>query len=310
MLKYFKLFRWLNLLIIILTQYLMRFTLLEPLMVSSGYTNVFSGHWFELMVISTVFIAIGGYIANDIADIEIDKLNRPYRPIATGEISPGQAKVFQLFFEIGGLILGFLAAWMVGNAGLVVFHLLILVLLRYYAASLKCKGLAGNLAVSFASAMVPLLTLVFTVYALYTSYGFASMDYSSIKLVGLFYTGFAFWFTLIREIVKDLEDLRGDKQLNCRTLAVRMPLQRLKYTLQILSFVGLNGILMFQFMIYKYMPEKILFSANFASLDVIILFLVIPKLITANSSHDFQKIGNTLKIIMAAGILFMLFLRF
>ena len=313
---YFKLFRWPNLLMIILLEYLLKFAVFENFLVDQGVDFPISDFWFALLVVSSVFIAIAGYLVNDISDIEIDKINRPNRALSSGKLSAAQAKSMQWFFEAGGIILGAAVAFHVGNIGLVAIHMFIIIVMRAYANSLKCKGLIGNIAVALSTAMLPVLIWVFTLFALRNN-EVVAYDFSMINLITVFYVGFAFWFTLIREIVKDLEDLKGDQKHNCKTLAVRMPLQKLKNGLMILSAIGINGILLFQWLLFNHLPNGIstvkgetLFMANFVSLIVILLLNVIPKLVTANSSMDFHKIGNTLKIIMIAGILQMIFLLF
>ncbi len=317
MLTYFKLFRWPNLLMIILLEYLLKNAVFETYLEAQGIAFPINNLWFALLVISTVFVAIGGYLANDIADIAIDKINRPNRVLSSGKVSESQVKAMQLFFEAAGIILGGAVAIYVGNIGLVAIHAFIIVVLRAYANTLKCKGLIGNIAVAFSTAMLVVLIWVFTVFALYKFEVNTNYDFSMINLITFFYVGFAFWFTLIREIVKDLEDLKGDRECGCNTLAVKMPLQKLKNWMMILSAIGINGILFFQWMLYQRLPGDIssvkgetLFMANFISLVIVLLLNVIPKLVTANSSIDFHKIGNMLKIIMVAGILQMIFLLF
>ena len=317
MLTYFKLFRWPNILMIILLEYLLKNAVFETYLGDQGIIFPINNLWFAILVISTVFVAIAGYLANDIADIAIDKINRPNRVLSLGKISVSQATTMQWFFEAGGIILGGAVAVYVGNIGLVAIHAFIIVVLRAYANTLKCKGIIGNIAVAFSTAMLVVLIWVFTLFALHKFESNAAYDFSMINLIILFYVGFAFWFTLIREIVKDLEDLKGDRECGCKTLAVRLPLQKLKNWLMILSAIGINGILLFQWMLYQQLPAGIstvkgetLFMANFVSLIVVLLLNVIPKLVTANSSIDFHKIGNMLKIIMVAGILQMIFLLF
>jgi len=310
MLKYLKLFRWPNLLMIALTQILIKSIVFDFILKTSGIAYPISSIWFAILVVSTIFVAIGGYIGNDIADIEIDKLNRPNRPLSSASISVSLAKNIQMSFEILGFILGLMVAIHIGNPSLASIHLFIIILMRFYANSLKCKGLIGNTTVALSTAMVPAIIWLFGIYALKGIHVNISVYLSKINIITLFYVGFAFWFTLIREIVKDLEDLPGDRQQGCRTLAVQIPVRKLKHWVIVLSAIGLNGILLFQFILYNHkdLSSYILFLANFSSLDVIILLLLIPKLIKANSSMDFGKIGNTLKIIMIAGILNLLFI--
>lgn len=312
MLSYFKLFRWPNLIIIILTQGLMKTSVFDALFKEIGYAYPISSNWFAVLILATVFVAIAGYIGNDIADVQIDKINRPKRPLASGAISISQARIVQLLFELLGFSLGLILSVHVGHICLSSIFLLIIILMRMYSISLKCKGLIGNIIIAFSSAMVPAVVWIFGVVAMQTTPLDISMYLNIINIITIFYVGFAFIFTLIREIVKDLEDLRGDKQSACNTMAVRLPLQKLKNWLIILNVIALIGILLFQYILFSNedLVLQTLFIANFASIELIILFFIIPKIITANSSLDFYKIGNTLKIIMFSGILQMLFLLF
>ena len=314
---YFKLFRWPNLLIILLLEYLLKTAVFEKLFAQSQILFPMSEIGFGIFAISTVFVAIAGYIANDIEDVEIDKLNRPDRAISAGIISISQARSLQWFFEIAALALGLSVAIYVGNISLVSIHLLLIILLRAYAKSLKCKGLIGNIAVSIATASVPAWLWIYVLFAFNKFEPNSIFDFSKINLIVIFYVGFAFIFTLIREIVKDLEDLKGDQACGCNTLAVKLPLQKTKNWVIVLSAFAIQGILLFMWLLYTHLSEgeflvkgDTLFMANFASIIVIVLIHIIPKTVTANSALDFHKIGNTLKIVMLAGILQMLFLLF
>ncbi len=310
MVIYLKFFRWPNILIIILTQVLLKTIVFDYIFWGLGIGYPISNFWFMLLVISTVFVAIAGYIGNDIADIEIDKINRPERPLCSGSISISQAQTLQLFFELFGLLLGFAVSYHIGNVSLAGIHLLIIILMRLYAKSLKCKGLIGNIVVAFSSAMVPAIVWIFGIYALRGTLYEVNFYLSMINTITAFYVAFAFWFTLIREIIKDIEDRAGDIKSNCHTLAVRMPLQKLKYWIIGLSFIGLIGILIFQFVLLNSsgLSSRLLFIGSFSSIVIILGLLVIPKLITAKESIDFRKLGNYLKIIILAGILNILFL--
>ncbi|RUA29064.1 MAG: hypothetical protein DSY76_03740 [Bacteroidetes bacterium] len=312
---YFKLFRAPNLLIIIVLEYLLKTAVFEKLLSVEGIAYPINQIWFGLFVVSTVFVAIAGYIVNDIADVEIDKINRPDRALSSGVISISQAKSLQWFFEIAAIILGFSVAYHIGQPSLVNIHILLIFLLRTYAKKLKCKGLIGNITVAISTATVPAWVWIYSIFALQTSLPNTSFDFSFINLITLFYIGFAFIFTLIREIVKDLEDLKGDKECNCNTLAVSLPLQKVKNWVIVLNAIAIQGILVFIWLLFNRLPEveiiakgETLFAANFISIAIVILIHIIPKTIKANSSLDFHKIGNTLKIVMVAGIAQMLFL--
>ncbi len=312
---YFKLFRAPNLLIIIILEYLLKTAVFEKFLAIENIAYPISQLWFGIFVISTVFVAIAGYIVNDIADVEIDKINRPERALSSGKISVSQAKSFQWFFEIAAVILGFIVALHIGQPSLVGIHILLIFLLRNYANKLKCKGLIGNLVVSISTATVPAWVWIYSVFAFHTFKANTSFDFSFINQITFFYIGFAFLFTLIREIVKDLEDLKGDKECGCNTLAVTLPLQKVKNWVIILNAIAIQGILVFMWLLFNHFPSgkllvkgETLFTANFISIAVVVLIHIIPKVVTANSSLDFHKIGKTLKIVMVAGIAQMLFL--
>jgi len=315
--KYLSLFRWPNILIILLLEYLLKYGLFEKQLHLRGIDFPINDIWFGFFAISTVFVAIAGYIVNDIEDIEIDKINRPDRPISAGIISISQARTLQWFFEIAAVVLGAAVAFHIGHISLVSIHLFLILLLRAYATKLKCKGLLGNLVVAFSTASVPYWVWIYVAYALQSTGLYSIVDLSVANIITLFYWSFAFIFTLIREIVKDLEDLKGDQQQNCKTLAVTMPLQKAKNLVMILNGLAISAILWFQFLMFSSFNSldqvgkgATLFVANFVSIIVIVLIQILPKVIKANSSYDFNKIGISLKIIMLAGILQLLFLLF
>ena len=312
---YFKLFRWTNLLIIILLQYLLKTAVFERFFLSQGLIFPDVDIWFALLVASTVFVAIAGYLANDIADLEIDKINRPARVLVTGEVSIPQARNLQWVFEILGVALGLSVAIYVGYYSLITFHLLVIIAMRAYSSGVKCKGIWGNLLVAFSAAAVPALVWVFAIFVLKKQTTSIDIDFSLINLIFLFYIGFAFIFTLIREYVKDLEDLKGDRHCGCKTMASILALQKSKNLVIVFNALAIQGILLFMWLLFNRLPEgdiivkgETLFAANFSSIIIVVLIYIIPKLIKANSSNDFHKIGNMLKIVMIAGILQMVFL--
>ncbi len=151
-----------------------------------------------LLIISVITINGAGNIINDIYDIEIDKINRPNRPLPSGEMKITTAKIylFNLF------ALGILAASLISMVTLAIAALIATPLLIAYSAKLKRLPLIGNIVVSF------ILGLTF----IYVGSAFGDIQTTIIM------SGLAFDFTLIRELVKDLEDMEGDRQSNAHTL--------------------------------------------------------------------------------------------
>src|SRR6056297_1863155 len=107
MIHFFKLIRWKNLILIALVQYLVKYALLLPFYESYQVTTTLSTLAFTLLVIATVCIAAGGYIINDIYDIETDKVNKPDKVIINKHISEKNALNLFIILNIIGVGLGF-----------------------------------------------------------------------------------------------------------------------------------------------------------------------------------------------------------
>jgi geranylgeranylglycerol-phosphate geranylgeranyltransferase len=145
-----------------------------------------------LAAISTACVTAAGNVLNDILDLEVDKINHPDRPLVSGAVPVDTARglVVGLFFA--GL---FFALPVIAVAPLVGFILGLAVLsLLGYEFLLKARGFVGNLVVAFLTAMVFL-------------YGGAAAGNAALLLP---FAGMAFFATLSREVIKDMEDVRGD----------------------------------------------------------------------------------------------------
>jgi len=151
-----------------------------------------------LLVISVITINAGGNIINDIYDLEIDRINRPDRPLPSGAMSIFQARVFFIIlFTIGVSI-----SWFINLQSFMIAAFVSIPILIAYSACFKRQPLIGNLAVSF------MLGLAF----IYVGAAFDNIPDTVVM------SALAFGFTLIREIVKDLEDMEGDARDQARTL--------------------------------------------------------------------------------------------
>lgn len=149
---------------------------------------------------SASLVAAAGYAFNDVVDLDIDRLNRPERPLPAGRISPKTAALGAQFLALAGL---FIAWWL--NPILGLFASVVAGSLFLYSRYLKMKPLWGNLLVALlAASAFP-----------YGALAVGSWGRSWIPAL------FAFLFHLGREIVKDLEDLEGDRRNGAQTLPIR-----------------------------------------------------------------------------------------
>lgn len=171
------------------------------ILIASSFFSPFPSIWRLLLtIICVTFITAAGNALNDMCDIEIDRINKPNRPLPSGSITIENAKGFMIaMFVLGnlfGLLLGF---W-----SLFISLFIATPLLFWYAYRLRHVALTGNIVVAFLSA----LTFVF-----------AAQAFGNIKL-GYVPAVFTFIISVIREIIKDLEDLDGDDAHDSKTLPV------------------------------------------------------------------------------------------
>lgn len=201
-----KLSRVNNLIIIFLTQYLGAFFL-----TNQGYMNILLDVRFFVLVVSTVMIAAAGYYINDYYDIKIDLINKPKKVIVGKSIKRRPVMFAHTTMNAIGILLG---AWVSLWIGFV--NLIIAVLLWWYSNQLKRLPLAGNVLVAL---MTSATLLILSVY------------YQKPNPLLYIYAFFAFGITLVRELVKDIEDMEGDASHGGNTLPVAIGMRHTKYFL-------------------------------------------------------------------------------
>ncbi len=160
-----------------------------------------------LAMIAVFFETAAGNVINDYFDYNIDLVNKPERPIPSGRISLKNGRNYAYFLFLAGTICGFLISYMTDNWIPFIIVLIADVILYLYAYKLKATPLIGNLAVGFM-----------------TGFGFVfggfTINNPSIIMTSIFLGFFAFVMTTAREIVKDIEDVEGDKKDGARTLPI------------------------------------------------------------------------------------------
>ena len=160
-----------------------------------------------LAMIAVFFETAAGNVINDYFDYNIDLVNKPERPIPSGRISLKNGKNYAYFLFLAGTICGFLISYLTNNWIPFIIVLIADVILYLYAYKLKATPLIGNLAVGFM-----------------TGFGFVfggfTINNPDIVITSIFLGFFAFVMTTAREIVKDIEDVEGDKKDGARTLPI------------------------------------------------------------------------------------------
>jgi len=297
---FFQLIRWHNVVFIILTQLLFYFCIYQSI-----YLPNESLHQLFWLIIASVFIASAGYIINDYFDLNIDQVNKPDKNVINKVINRRWAIVLHLVFSVAGLIATAIAVsfdkWY-----LIFANLVCVILLWLYSTSFKRRAIVGNIVISILTAWT---ILIFFFAKVPFSAPFGTSDELTIKFfrVSFLYAGFAFIISLIREAIKDVEDMEGDRKYGCRTLPLIAGVTATKIYTTVWIVVLLASLIILQLYILQFAWWwAVTYSVVFVILPLIYLF---QRHYKAKSKADFRKLSSMTKWIMLTGILSMIFFR-
>lgn len=251
---------------------------------------------FLLMVTATILIAAAGYLSNDYFDIETDSVNKPEKQHIGTKISQGSTLALSLLLSFAAMLLTVFLAFKIGSwipAGLLLFALFVT---WWYAMLLKKSFLWGNIAVSCMSAGTIAMAWIIEKQCSQIPQALSSIITNVIVGISVF----AFLLSLMREIVKDIEDMEGDKVIGCHSVPLVKGISFTTKLLQTLAAVTFLFLLIAQVQLYQY-------SRYFAMLWLFV-FVEIPigyflfKLNKAQSKIEFHKLSSLLKWIMLGGM--------
>jgi 4-hydroxybenzoate polyprenyltransferase len=245
-----------------------------------AWVNHFLDLRFFLLAISTVLVAAAGYIINDYYDIKIDTINKPKRVVVGKILRRRWAMVAHMVLNVTGILLAFGVSW---EVGIVTFFSGFL--LWFYSNQLKRLPFAGNFTIALLTAASLLVVWLYDPKNEFLVYTFAA---------------FAFFISLIREIIKDMEDVRGDATFGCQTLPIIWGVRRTKVLLYVLIF----SFLIILFSLSAYLQNAVVMYFCF--------FILLPvgwltyKLFLADTKKEFSYLSRFCKLIMLSGILSMI----
>ena len=270
-----------NLLIVMMGQLLTAFCLVKPY---SSMQELLSDTGFLLLMFSTLLITAAGYIINDYYDVKIDLINRPERVMVGRILKRRVALLWHSMLNMIAVAIGFLLSYIIGLVQLIAAFCLWL-----YSNQLKRLPFIGNFMVAGLTGM-------------------------SIALVGIYfnhnqflvntYAFFAGGITLIREIIKDMEDMQGDATHGCLTLPIIWGLRKTKILLYMLSALFVAS-LMYMALVLQ-MPRLIWY---FMALSPVFIWFIY-KLYRADTVRAYGFLSQYLKIMMLTGILSMVLFLF
>ncbi len=245
-------------------------------------TQTISDFRLLLLSISTTLIAAAGYIINDYYDVKIDYINKPERVIIGKSIARRYAILFHIMLSTCGILIGLYLSWRMAA-----INVLSVFLLWLYSNYLKRLPFIGNLVVA-----------VLTGASIYV----VDVLYRTGSTLVIIYALFAFFITLVREIIKDMEDLKGDNNFGCKTLPILWGIRRTKVIIYVILFA-------FSIMV-------VMLNQRYAALpfEYYLIFLFPPilwlcyRLARADTKRDFSWLSTFCKVIMLLGILSMVFI--
>ncbi|WP_299523874.1 geranylgeranylglycerol-phosphate geranylgeranyltransferase [Winogradskyella sp.] len=298
MIHFLNLIRWKNLVMIALVQILIKYALLLPFFESHGVVTTLSPLEFSLLVVATICIAAGGYVINDIYDIETDKINKPGKVIVNKYISEKVALRLFIILNIIGVGLGYYLSNGIGKSGFFVIFFIASASLYIYSSYLKQMLLVGNILVSLVVALSLLLVGIFELLPVING-GNRKVQIFFFRLI-LDYAIFAFMINLIRELVKDIEDIDGDYKVGMRTLPIILGRDRATKIVFILSLIPLFSVVYY---VITNLFKQQLFVGYFLIFVIAPLIYITIKLFSAEQKPHYKHISLILKLVMLTGLL-------
>jgi 4-hydroxybenzoate polyprenyltransferase len=235
-----------------------------------------------LMILATLLVTAAGYMINDYYDVKIDYINRPKAVVVGKGIKRRMILILHTVFNFAAIGIGWVLAPRV--AVLIIFAG---VLLWWYCNGLKRKPFVGNLAVAF------LTSLSIYLVAYY---------FQKNELLVFTYALFAFFLTLIRELLKDIEDRQGDRLHGSKTLPIVLGFRKTKQVIYIIAITFVGSIVTVTFQLD--LPQLYYY---FGGLGVLFCWFI-WKIHRADKKEQFGQLSNLAKVIMGIGTMSMVFL--
>ena len=294
--KFLKLIRYKNLLMLAFMQLLFRYAFLKQKDIPLALTD-----WqYGLLVLSTVLIAAAGYVINNIYDVATDSINKPEDVIIGKGISETAGYNIYIGLNITGVAIGFILSNIISKPGFASLFILIASLLYFYATTLKQIMILGNFVVALLLSVSVIIIGVFDLFPVTNSENQAQM--ASLFSILTDYALFAFMINFVREIVKDIEDVNGDYNQGMSTLPIAIGISRASKIA--LGFAIIPFILCLLY-INTYFVQNSLFIVTFYAFAFVLapLLYFIVKIFTAKSKKDYHHLSTVLKLILFFGIL-------
>lgn len=303
-----RLVRWSNLLFLAALIWLMEKWVAVPILDKAAFGEQLPWYLLLLITLATLGIAAGGYVINDYFDVKIDRINRPDEVVVTRSVSKPVAMRISIVLSSIGALCGLVVAGLLHSLTIAILFILIPGLLWFYSSSYKRLFMVGNLIIALLAGITPIVVAMTNVAILQLRYGtiipFTTLPHDLYAWLGGFAL-FAFLLTWIREIVKDLQDQMGDRELECHSMPV---VWGEKWTKVFVTGLIVATLAIIGHLWYHVLPFPISWTS--LSTRYIALGIVIPLLCTlwllwaAKIPSDYKNCQQVVKFTMLIGMLY------
>lgn len=312
---FLKLVRWPNLLFIAITQWLFYFCVVSSLQDESGNITAslpFNHSLFYLLMSASVLIAAAGYIINDYFDLQIDAINKPEKIVVDKVVKRRWAILWHMVFSLTGILLSAYISYRTGSVIILLANMGCVLLLWVYSTTFKKKLLSGNIMIAALTAWVIVVVYFFAGADMINFRGFYKglypFDIRKLYKFTILYAGFAFIVSLIREVIKDLEDMYGDAKYKCKTMPIVWGVPASKVFTAVWIVVCIAALAIIQ--LYMWQSGWWVSAVYCILLIILPLILILRLLYKATIPADYHRISSIVKFVMFTGIMSMLFFKF
>ena len=307
----FKIIRWKNLVIISLSQIFIKFFFIDFFIQEDQLLNAN----FVILLIVTILIAASGYIVNDIYDYNLDQINKPERVVLGKFLKSRDAIIIYMLFNFLAILLSIFLCIKIEQEIYILVFLLIIYCLWLYSKKLKKYKIIGNILIAF------FISLSILNVPLFSYKNILSDDRFFVFLIISIYSVLAFLINVKREIIKDIEDIEGDKMHKVKSLPIIFGTKKSKLVAIIIGIIlmfAISSLITFQILILRsdllldvggnQFSNPQIWGANYISIVymfiILIMFFYIELLIlNATSKTNFTKVSKLLKFLMLLSLL-------
>jgi len=305
---FFKLIRYNNLIMVLLTMVLVKYSMIATVLDTPYLSDV----EFFIFAVSVLLITAGGYVINDIYDIDIDQINKPSKTYVGSSISIKTAWRFYWILSISGLVLAVYISIKKSLPEYILLFLFGYACLFFYSKYFQKKPLIGNVIIAFICGALIYLTYLFDFRLDYDRFLEkilpAKLMNAPARVYEIkFFMVFSFLGTLIREIIKDIEDVDGDYNAGYQTLPIVFGKMRAR-NISIAISIAFMIVLIFNTN-YFYSEGYVWITMAMSIIGAMSLYMLY-QLWTAKTKKHFHFLSNLMKTILFFGILSMILFTF